>query len=41
MVVPFEVTSYSNRICGELITPDNTRKLPCLILGHGFTGNRN
>lgn len=41
MVVPFEVTSNSNRICGELITPDDTRKLPCLILGHGFTGNRN
>lgn len=41
MVIPFQVISNSNRICGELITPDGTRKLPCLILGHGLTGNRN
>lgn len=41
MVIPFQVISNSNRICGELTTPDGTRKLPCLILGHGFTGNRN
>ncbi len=23
------------------MTPDSTKELPCLILGHGFTGNRN
>lgn len=41
MVIAFQVMSNSNRICGELTTPDDTRKRPCLILGHGLTGNRN
>lgn len=41
MIISFQVTSNSNHIYGELMTPDDSRELPCLILGHGFTGNRN
>ncbi len=41
MYTSFSVTSGNNVIRGEYTCPDAAGKHACLILGHGFTGNRN
>lgn len=41
MYTSFSVTSGNNVIRGEYTCPTSSGKHACLILGHGFTGNRN
>ena len=41
MYTSFSVTSGKNVIRGEYTCPATAEKHACLILGHGFTGNRN
>ncbi len=41
MYTSFSVTSGDNVIRGEYSCPASEGKHKCLILGHGFTGNRN
>ncbi len=41
MYTSFTVTSGGNVIRGEYSCPASAGKHTCLILGHGFTGNRN